>query len=145
MLSPQADWAYGTSFTQCSSPKWPFPNTMVPTSSPSGSIKEQSRKKTRGEKQHVAAEGTPSPRKLPASEVPVQSTQDSWTTVMLRNLPNDYTREMLLALLDTQGFANSYDFVYMPIDFKKRPIKLELAPLALPDRTDFSNDAFASA
>lgn len=40
------------------------------------------------------------------------------TTVMLRNLPNSYTRELLLTLLNSQGFLGKYDFVYLPIDFK---------------------------
>lgn len=39
-------------------------------------------------------------------------------TLMLRNLPNNYTRTMLLSLLDTEGFSGQYDFVYLPIDFK---------------------------
>eukprot|EP00438_Fugacium_kawagutii_P025274 Skav207209 [mRNA] locus=scaffold1244:90176:94594:+ [translate_table: standard] len=40
-------------------------------------------------------------------------------TVMLRNLPNNYTRDMLLALLDQQGLGGRYDFVYLPCDFKR--------------------------
>lgn len=40
-------------------------------------------------------------------------------TVMLRNLPNNYTREMLLALLDKHGLGGGYDFVYLPCDFKR--------------------------
>jgi len=39
------------------------------------------------------------------------------TTVMLRNLPNNYTREMLLTMLDDHGFSGLYDFVYLPCDF----------------------------
>lgn len=39
------------------------------------------------------------------------------TTVMLRNLPNNYTRAMLLTLVEAEGFAGKYDFVYLPIDF----------------------------
>jgi hypothetical protein len=39
-------------------------------------------------------------------------------TAMIRNMPNNYTREMLLELLDSMGFRGSYDFVYLPIDFK---------------------------
>jgi len=39
------------------------------------------------------------------------------TTVMLRNLPNNYTREMFLQLLDDQGFKGRYDFAYLPCDF----------------------------
>ena len=45
-------------------------------------------------------------------------TGDSRTTVMLRNLPNNYTRPMVLHLLDTEGFKGKYDFFYLPIDFK---------------------------
>jgi hypothetical protein len=40
------------------------------------------------------------------------------TTVMLRNLPNNYTRAKLLKLLDEEGFSSKYDFVYLPMDFK---------------------------
>jgi hypothetical protein len=39
------------------------------------------------------------------------------TTVMMRNLPNNCTREMLLRLLDINGFSGCYDLVYMPTDF----------------------------
>jgi len=45
-------------------------------------------------------------------------TGDSRTTVMLRNLPNNYTRPMVLHLLDAEGFKGKYDFFYLPIDFK---------------------------
>lgn len=41
------------------------------------------------------------------------------TTVMLRNLPNDYKREDLLELLDEESFEAKYDFVYLPVDFKR--------------------------
>jgi hypothetical protein len=41
------------------------------------------------------------------------------TTLMLRNIPNDYTRELFLSLLDSNGLAGTYDFVYLPIDFKR--------------------------
>merc|ERR1712048_1476531 len=39
---------------------------------------------------------------------------------MLRNIPNDYTRDMLVQLLDEHGFQNLYNFVYLPIDFQSR-------------------------
>jgi len=44
---------------------------------------------------------------------------DDWTTVMLRNIPNDYSRSMLLDLLD-ERFKRKYNFVYLPIDFKRK-------------------------
>jgi len=40
-------------------------------------------------------------------------------TIMMKNLPVDYTRDMLLQLLDSEGFAGLYDFVHMPFDFRK--------------------------
>jgi hypothetical protein len=36
---------------------------------------------------------------------------------MLRNLPNNYTRAMLLKHIDEKGFTGLYDFFYLPIDF----------------------------
>lgn len=41
------------------------------------------------------------------------------TTVMLRNIPNRYTRDMLIEQLD-KGFEKQYDFVYLPIDFNSK-------------------------
>lgn len=40
------------------------------------------------------------------------------TTVMLQNLPNNYTRSVLKDLLDTKGFAGRFDFLYFPVDFR---------------------------
>lgn len=42
-----------------------------------------------------------------------------YTTVMLRNIPNRYTRDMLIRRLD-KGYQGLYDFVYLPIDFSSR-------------------------
>jgi len=45
---------------------------------------------------------------------------DVRTTVMLRNLPNNYTRSMLLTLIDGEGFIGQCDFLYLPMDFNTR-------------------------
>merc|ERR1712151_399909 len=42
------------------------------------------------------------------------------TTVMLRNLPEGFTREMLTNMLNEEGFANVYDFIYMPMNFRTK-------------------------
>lgn len=39
---------------------------------------------------------------------------------MLRHMPNNYTPDMLLAMLDKEGFAGQYDFVYLPMDFRRK-------------------------
>jgi len=40
------------------------------------------------------------------------------TTVMMRNIPNNLTREQLLDIMNAEGFVGCYDFVYLPVDFK---------------------------
>jgi hypothetical protein len=74
------------------------------------------------------------PRSSQVVSVPVQATESvaasvppsqsitpcpTITTAMLRNLPCGFTRDALLEILDTEGFTGMYDFVYVPIDFKR--------------------------
>eukprot|EP00397_Hematodinium_sp_SG-2012_P039252 GEMP01042830.1.p1 GENE.GEMP01042830.1~~GEMP01042830.1.p1 ORF type:complete len:366 (+),score=67.98 GEMP01042830.1:173-1270(+) len=42
------------------------------------------------------------------------------TTMMLRNIPNKYTQKMLLKYLESNGFRGTFDFFYLPIDFRNR-------------------------
>lgn len=49
---------------------------------------------------------------------PVKSSDDR-TTLMFKNLPNDYTRGMFCEMFDSAGFAGLFNFVYLPRDFKK--------------------------
>jgi len=54
-----------------------------------------------------------------AQPQPLPSDGDSErTTVTLRNLPSQYSRAMLLDLLDMAGFRGRFDFVYLPLDFQ---------------------------
>jgi hypothetical protein len=56
---------------------------------------------------YIGSEGSVSPR------TPTQS-----TTLVMRNIPSNYTRAMLLDLLDDEGFKGLYNFVYLPVDFE---------------------------
>merc|ERR1719507_2752259 len=43
--------------------------------------------------------------------------EESFTTLMIRNLPHDLTQLDLIAELDENGFEQAYDFLYMPSNF----------------------------
>mmetsp|Transcript_20587 Transcript_20587/g.45080 ORF Transcript_20587/g.45080 Transcript_20587/m.45080 type:complete len:978 (-) Transcript_20587:2385-5318(-) len=45
--------------------------------------------------------------------------EDKRTTLMIKNIPNKYTQKMLLATID-EHFRGTYDFFYLPIDFKNK-------------------------
>ncbi|XP_031282976.1 protein MEI2-like 4 isoform X2 [Pistacia vera] len=45
--------------------------------------------------------------------------EDTRTTLMIKNIPNKYTSKMLLAAID-ERHKGTYDFVYLPIDFKNK-------------------------
>jgi hypothetical protein len=42
------------------------------------------------------------------------------TTVMLRNIPNKYTQNSLMQEINDHGFAETYDFFYLPMDVHNR-------------------------
>ncbi|KAJ0110413.1 hypothetical protein Patl1_01463 [Pistacia atlantica] len=47
------------------------------------------------------------------------SGEDTRTTLMIKNIPNKYTSKMLLAAID-ENHCGTYDFLYLPIDFKNK-------------------------
>ncbi|GLT52570.1 hypothetical protein SLA2020_259030 [Shorea laevis] len=47
------------------------------------------------------------------------SSEDTRTTLMIKNIPNKYTSKMLLAAID-ENHLGTYDFLYLPIDFKNK-------------------------
>ncbi|CAK0858091.1 unnamed protein product, partial [Prorocentrum cordatum] len=52
------------------------------------------------------------------SEPPSAICAEWRTTVVFRNVPYLLTRDMLVELLDSQGFRGQFNLVYMPMDFK---------------------------
>ncbi|KAL9232240.1 hypothetical protein vseg_007370 [Gypsophila vaccaria] len=49
----------------------------------------------------------------------IAACEDSRTTLMIKNIPNKYTSKMLLAAID-ENHKGTYDFLYLPIDFKNK-------------------------
>ncbi|KAL8506276.1 hypothetical protein ACS0TY_017228 [Phlomoides rotata] len=45
--------------------------------------------------------------------------EDTRTTLMIKNIPNKYTSKMLLSAID-ETHKGTYDFLYLPIDFKNK-------------------------
>mmetsp|Transcript_17838 Transcript_17838/g.51308 ORF Transcript_17838/g.51308 Transcript_17838/m.51308 type:complete len:351 (+) Transcript_17838:738-1790(+) len=83
-----------------------------PTAQMSAPQSPQRRGKKGQQQQHQQMAPPPAPVQFETGEA------QGRTTVMLRNIPNNYTRAMLLELLDSQGLIGRYDFVYLPFDFK---------------------------
>lgn len=48
------------------------------------------------------------------------ASSEEWTTVMLRNLPPCFSRGRLIYLLAREGFAGTFDFLYVPLCFKEK-------------------------
>lgn len=42
------------------------------------------------------------------------------TTVMLRNVPYNCSRDSVIKMMDEAGFCGLYNFIYLPIDFRSR-------------------------
>lgn len=42
-----------------------------------------------------------------------------WTTLVFRNLPLDFRRSDLVAMLNAEGFATEYTLIYLPADFRR--------------------------
>lgn len=65
------------------------------------------------------------------------------TSVMLRNIPEVYMRDQLAALLDSGGLARSYDFLYLPMNFRSgAPIGYAIVNFVSPGHAQHCFDIF---
>jgi molecular chaperone GrpE (heat shock protein) len=63
-------------------------------------------------KQEETLQGKTSPHASPADITPK-------STLLLRNIPLSYTRDTLMDLLLSEGFAYNVEFMYVPVNFRK--------------------------
>lgn len=47
-----------------------------------------------------------------------QSSSTEATTIILRNMPIECTRDVLLQILKAEGFGKAFDFLHVPVDFQ---------------------------
>lgn len=59
--------------------------------------------------------GLDQPHKFTTAVLPEQ-----YTTVMLKNLPLNYTSQKVVDLLNAHGFHTKYDFLYVPLEYKAK-------------------------
>lgn len=71
----------------------------------------RSRRSTRARRQHALV-----PRRVNLEERSRDRPTEKLTTLMVRNVPNNYNRAQLMQELDDLGFHGKYDFLYLPID-----------------------------
>ena len=71
----------------------------------------------------LAADSTTTTAAAAASSSPPINQQPTSlrTTLMMKNIPNKYTRAMILELLNRhEELQHTFDFFYLPIDFRNR-------------------------
>jgi len=100
----------------CGVENWLFPMGVMMPAAPEPAVHAAQPGPSRKQRTGINNKGLPCP--APASAQGRCQQSKGRTTVMLRNLPNNYNREMLLEMLDGAGFNGLYDFIYLPIDFK---------------------------
>jgi hypothetical protein len=66
---------------------------------------------------HESSEDEDSP-KLCKRTCAIEVQESHGTTVIMRNIPFEYTRDDILELIDRQGFNGLYDLLCLPVDFQ---------------------------
>jgi hypothetical protein len=98
--------------TMCPPGVWASPNASQQIQLPPGTWDN---KQGSASPQQALAQHTPvgTPPRRPTLDCPAEGK----TTIVIRNFPHSYTRDMVCELLNLNGFDGCYDFVYLPTDF----------------------------
>jgi len=124
----EADWHNsGLNMGFANAAMWPFVNGGLYPPMLLGCIGNNSQMSSRGANSKNVTEikptsvpgGRSGPQKVVGNYGQEASVKEAdRTTLMIRNLPNMYSRDDVLKLLSSRGFAGKFDFLYYPIDFQ---------------------------
>ncbi|KAG6686074.1 hypothetical protein I3842_11G000900 [Carya illinoinensis] len=92
----------------------PIPMISMPTSFESPSERARSLSHHRNEANYLADK-----KQFELDIDCILRGEDGRTTLMIKNIPNKYTSKMLLVAID-EHCRGTYDFIYLPIDFKNK-------------------------
>mmetsp|Transcript_55094 Transcript_55094/g.144917 ORF Transcript_55094/g.144917 Transcript_55094/m.144917 type:complete len:295 (-) Transcript_55094:116-1000(-) len=67
-----------------------------------------------------SVEGRPRHSRSASRASPAEPLEDRRTTLVLEGLPQEYTRVLLEETLASEGFADGFDFVFLPMDLRTR-------------------------
>lgn len=95
-------------------------------SAPAVSRRHRKRQKAKAsKKQNVSSPLEASLHATPVVSMPVQTSaaletvdDSQQTTIIIRNLPKECTRDAMIQVLQSEGFAGSYDMVHVPVGFQ---------------------------
>lgn len=116
MMGPPGQWWSGNSH-RAKSPSEPMQLSDDISTSAGGSDRDHSQAEPDDRARFFSHDGDLDGFHPPPG---LEATTTSNTTIMMRGIPADFTRSMILSLFDDHGFKQCYDLVYLPIDFKSR-------------------------
>lgn len=120
--SPMAAYAAAAVHFGNMSPQGTSPKNTTPKSGDrcsSNKTPQKTKKECSFGFESVASDSTTSGSSSSAGSVKGDEPDDR-TTIMMRNIPNNLSRDQLVELLNDSGFEGKYDLVYVPIDFKNK-------------------------
>jgi hypothetical protein len=110
-----------SSYTSHHSAPYPSGSRTVPYYTDGGSVGSHSHMMSMPQPSNGGGDGDKDNRHLMLDLDAVENGRDSRTSLMVRNIPNKYTQQMLLSEFTENGHGPGIiDFFYLPIDFKNR-------------------------
>eukprot|EP00927_Polykrikos_kofoidii_P014630 TRINITY_DN1643_c0_g1_i1.p1 TRINITY_DN1643_c0_g1~~TRINITY_DN1643_c0_g1_i1.p1 ORF type:complete len:790 (-),score=157.77 TRINITY_DN1643_c0_g1_i1:270-2531(-) len=121
--------------------KSPLPKSPVPVTAVPAAQREEGKAERCAKEASAAEEEAGLPEK--SDQVGSEGGDVPRTTVMLRNLPEGFSRDMVTDMLTSEGFGTQVDFVYVPMNFRnKASFGYTFVNLVSPEAADACRERF---